>query len=72
MSCIALVYRHWFELVKELATTRSNLGPFILLVVSVKMCSRRQDQQKASRQWKCLIVVSLPVPEVVPQEGGPW
>lgn len=72
MSYIALVYRYWFELVEELATTRSNLAPFILLVMSVKVCSRRKDQQKASRHCKCLIVVSLPLLElVVPQEGEP-
>lgn len=53
----ALVCRYWFELVEELATTRNSSSPFILLVMSVKMCSRRQDWQKASRHWKCLIVV---------------
>lgn len=73
MSCIAFVCRYWLELVEELATSGSNSAPFILLVMSVKMCSRRQDQQKASRHWKSLTVVSLPLPELdVPQEGGPW
>lgn len=73
MSYVALVYRHWFELVKELATTESNLAPFVLPVMSVRMGSRRQDQQKASRYFKCLIAVSLPLLElVVPQEGWPW
>lgn len=73
MSYVALVYRCWFELVEELATTESNLAPFVLLVMSVRMWSRRQDQQKASRYFKCLTVVSLPLLElIVPQEGWPW
>lgn len=73
MSYVALVYRHWFELVEELTTTESDSVPFILLAMSVRMRSRRQDQQKASRYFKCLIVVSLPLLDLVfPQEGWPW